>query len=255
MLAMADKNGIVEAAVPGLAHVARITIEECKEALAKFQEPDKYSRSKEYDGRRIKKVDGGWKLLNYEKYRGVMNEEKAREQNAERQRRWREKQKSTTDNAIVTERNVTITRNAQAEAEEDTEAKKETRARVRDRKDENVMQSFGQSSMVIEAKELICSLWKDYDLYHAEQTVIASLSYMKNCDWKKVIKHAREEWSIDQPAIVNGRNSLHTYLVRWFRNESGKQDNTKGHDSRKGQAVPEYKSLMDIDKEEGINNG
>jgi hypothetical protein len=123
MLALADKNGVVEASIPGLADAARISIEECEDALERFQQPDKYSRSVEHEGRRIKPIDGGWKLLNYEKYRGKLREEKLKEQNAERQRRYRQRGVTVThSNAPVTQSDVTITRNAQSEAESEAES-------------------------------------------------------------------------------------------------------------------------------------
>ena len=72
LLAMADRHGEVSAAIPGLAHMAGVTLAECEIALARFQAPDPYSRTQEHDGRRIVKVDGGWALLNYGKYREKM---------------------------------------------------------------------------------------------------------------------------------------------------------------------------------------
>jgi hypothetical protein len=71
MLAMADKIGTVNAALPGLAGRARMTIEECGEALGELMAPDPYSRTKEYDGRRIEEIEGGWRILNYMKYRDL----------------------------------------------------------------------------------------------------------------------------------------------------------------------------------------
>ena len=53
MLALAEADGYVGAAVPGLADAARVSIPECLEALASFLAPDEYSRSKEHEGRRI----------------------------------------------------------------------------------------------------------------------------------------------------------------------------------------------------------
>lgn len=69
MLALSDAHGMVEAAVPGLANAARVSVEKCQTALDRFQQPDPYSRSTAHEGRRIEKVEGGWKLLNYEDYR------------------------------------------------------------------------------------------------------------------------------------------------------------------------------------------
>ncbi len=69
MLAMADMSGVVEASIPGLADLARLTIPETEASLLALSSPDPYSRTKEHEGRRIKAVDGGWVILNHAKYR------------------------------------------------------------------------------------------------------------------------------------------------------------------------------------------
>ncbi|MEC9361907.1 MAG: hypothetical protein VYC42_01665 [Pseudomonadota bacterium] len=89
MLAMADRHGHVHASVPGLAHRARITLEECEAALKTFSTPDRYSRTPDHEGRRIEPIDGGWRLLNYLKYRDTRDADSKREADAARQRRHR----------------------------------------------------------------------------------------------------------------------------------------------------------------------
>ena len=75
MLAMADARGRVWASVPGLANRARVPIEDTETALAVFMSPDKYSRTDVAEGRRIEKIDGGWVLINYLKYRAIQDAE------------------------------------------------------------------------------------------------------------------------------------------------------------------------------------
>lgn len=89
MLAMADKHGRVWAAVPGLAARARVPIEAAERALATFLAPDSHSRTKDFEGRRIEAIDGGWRLLNYQKYRDIRDDEDRRTKDAERQRKRR----------------------------------------------------------------------------------------------------------------------------------------------------------------------
>jgi len=70
MLALSNKDGIISSSVPGLADMARVSIEDCEKALLEFEQPDAYSRTSEYEGRRIDAIDGvGWRLLNHAKYR------------------------------------------------------------------------------------------------------------------------------------------------------------------------------------------
>jgi hypothetical protein len=68
MLAEKNVHGVVEASVPGLANIARIPIDDCRKSLEILKSPDPDSRTKEFDGRRIEDVDGGWIILNHEKY-------------------------------------------------------------------------------------------------------------------------------------------------------------------------------------------
>jgi hypothetical protein len=76
MLASCDSEGVVEGSIPGFARVACVTRGELEAALQVFLSPDPDSRTKEHGGRRIEAFDGGWKILNYVKYR---QQEQARE--------------------------------------------------------------------------------------------------------------------------------------------------------------------------------
>ena len=79
MLAMADSRGRVWGSVPGLANRARIPVEDMRVAIQTFLDPDPDSRSGEKDGRRIEVIDGGWRLINHEKYRAIRDEEAIKE--------------------------------------------------------------------------------------------------------------------------------------------------------------------------------
>ena len=121
MLAKASRNGIVSASIPGLADAARVTLEECEAALEKFKSPDPYSRTKDFEGRRIMDTDGGWILLNYLKYRKIQDEDAIREATAERVKRFREKHNVT---------RVTHETPSNAIADAEAEALKEKECRV-----------------------------------------------------------------------------------------------------------------------------
>jgi len=133
MLALADKNGEVQASVPGLAHLAGATIESTRIAICKFMAPDPDSRTKDDEGRRIEEIDGGWLLLNHAKYRALASKDETITANAIRQQRFRNKRKRnvthvTHNNAIVTPSNAPVTDDryiAEAEAEAEAKIKKE----------------------------------------------------------------------------------------------------------------------------------
>ena len=111
MLAMADRKGRVWASIPGLANRARVSIKEAESAIKKFLSPDKYSRTKDFEGRRIEEIDGGWKLLNHEKYRAIRDEEIIKES-----------KRNYINNRRAAERNVENVDRSRHNAEADTEA-------------------------------------------------------------------------------------------------------------------------------------
>lgn len=92
MLAMADRDGIVWASVPGLANRAGVSRAECDEALEMFLSPDPDSRTPDEEGRRIRKIDGGWELINHSKHRDRMNAEDRKERDAARKAKKREEE-------------------------------------------------------------------------------------------------------------------------------------------------------------------
>jgi hypothetical protein len=100
MLALADQDGYIGASVPGLADRARVPLEACVAALETFKSPDEWSRTKDHDGRRIIDAEGGWVLLNHDKYRAIRDDEKRREQVREAVRRHRAK-KAEAANPVI----------------------------------------------------------------------------------------------------------------------------------------------------------
>jgi hypothetical protein len=102
MLALADRDGVVDSSVPGLADAAGVERAQCEHALALFLAPDPDSRTPDHEGRRIEKVDGGWRLLNHAKYAEKMSLEDRRAKDAERQRRKRERDASRAASRDVT---------------------------------------------------------------------------------------------------------------------------------------------------------
>ena len=89
MLAVKDREHLVRLSVPGLARIANVTLEECVAALKALSSPDPDSRTKEEDGRRIREVDGGWFVVNGEKYRQMFSLEERREYLRRKQAEYR----------------------------------------------------------------------------------------------------------------------------------------------------------------------
>lgn len=101
MLAMARKDGCVYGSVPGLAHQAKVSIDAVRTALACFLAPDPDSRTKDFEGRRIEEIDGGWRLLNHEKFRKIRSAEERREYMREFMRKKRADAKVLADSLAM----------------------------------------------------------------------------------------------------------------------------------------------------------
>lgn len=91
MLLMADEDGFVKGVESAVARRARVSKQECREALLVLAAPDVESQDQDYGGRRIEKVEGGWMVLNYKKYREMRTRDQVKK--AQRQARWRQKKR------------------------------------------------------------------------------------------------------------------------------------------------------------------
>jgi len=118
MLALSDKDGIVNASTSGLAVMARLPVESCKKALVKLSNPDLDSRTPYKEGRRIEKIEGGWRIINYVKYRNLRRKDERREYLRLNQEQHRLKEKSNKKENIT---------NTYTEAEADTSTPVNTR--------------------------------------------------------------------------------------------------------------------------------
>ena len=94
MLTLTSKTGTVEGSVPGLADIARITLDECVSALAELSAPDEWSRTTAHEGRRIEAIPGGWAILNFQDYRNRTGVEDVREYNRIKQSEYRKRKAS-----------------------------------------------------------------------------------------------------------------------------------------------------------------
>lgn len=69
MLATCDADGLVQGSIPGFASLARVTVEQMEHSVERLSSPDRYSRTPDHEGRRVEAFEGGWRILNYGKYR------------------------------------------------------------------------------------------------------------------------------------------------------------------------------------------
>ncbi len=69
LLAACKADGVAPVAPTFLASVCRLTDAQVRGALVELAGPDPDSRGTEADGRRIERVNGGWRVINYAQYR------------------------------------------------------------------------------------------------------------------------------------------------------------------------------------------
>jgi hypothetical protein len=103
LIAAMDQNGYAQfACVENLAGRARVSVDETRAAVEAFEAPDPYAPTQEFEGRRIERIDGGWFILNAEKYRNIVTRAVANEQAKLRMRKHREKHAVTQQLRSVT---------------------------------------------------------------------------------------------------------------------------------------------------------
>jgi hypothetical protein len=82
-IVLADSQGIVDYTPPALSRRTGIPLDILEHGIEKLQEPDPYSRSSDFDGRRITLLDEnrpwGWEIVNYAHYRDLASREDKRE--------------------------------------------------------------------------------------------------------------------------------------------------------------------------------
>ena len=113
MLALKNRHGDVSGSVPGLAALANVSIPDCESALQKLISPDPYSRTKEFDGRRIEPIDGGWRILNARKYRDAMSEDERRAYKA----KWIRDKRASVDKPVDSSMSTSTHADADADAD------------------------------------------------------------------------------------------------------------------------------------------
>lgn len=120
--------GFVPAAGVGIIKRAGgLSTEDGYDALERLGSPEQESRSQDHDGRRLIRVNGGYLILNYDKYR------ERDYTSAERSRRFRERKKGndpSSQHGVAALRNGVASRDitqAEAEVEVDSEAEEESK--------------------------------------------------------------------------------------------------------------------------------
>jgi hypothetical protein len=97
LIVICDSDGVVDMTPTAIAGKTGIPLEIIEKGIKILEKPDPYSRTPDYEGRRIALLEDhrnwGWFLVNHKKYRDMIDAETRREQTRLRVTRHREKQK------------------------------------------------------------------------------------------------------------------------------------------------------------------
>ena len=106
MLATKDQDGYVRGDARTIARMANVSTEAAEDAIRRFQEPDHNSHTPTEEGRRIRKADGGFVVINSDIYREVGMNEVQRELWREKKRQQRAKKTIVQDMSKTVPKNV-----------------------------------------------------------------------------------------------------------------------------------------------------
>jgi hypothetical protein len=210
MLAMADRHGRVWSSLPGLAKRAGISLDEAKAAVDRFLAPDAYSRTPDFEGRRIEQIDGGWRLLNHAKYRALRDEDERREY----QRHWDREHRGKSKNPTRSDR--ARPRPTQAEAEADSEAEA-VRSKTLAPSASNPTPAKSQDEAVEHIP--LC----DGTEYPVPKSMLAELDRLYPAvDPVQTLREIRG-WNLANKTRRKTRRGIERHIFDWFQREQDKQ--------------------------------
>lgn len=219
MLALRDRWHIVNASLPGLADAARIPLDKCIKALEILSRPDPYSRTTEYEGRRIEACEGGWVILNGEKYRNKMSIDDRREylRIKKREQRARDKEKANVNSC-----QQSSIQSTQTEAETEKETYKDQK-NIDFSPSEKPPDDPPPENQQSKPKNNFVPYTQIVNLYHE---ILSALPRVAKLTTKRKTQ-IRQRWNEDMPKLENWRN----YFIHVSNSDflMGRKDPTPGH--------------------------
>lgn len=170
-LALADADGFVSGAIPGIAALARMSVEDAERSIIKLLSPDKYSRSQAEQGRRLKSAEGGWLIINYPMYRSRERLEERKEYLRNYQREYMRKVRKVSN---------TSSTNVQPSASVSVSGKKEG-----DCKGEDDFAVFWEAYPKHKAKPVAFKAWCKAKLPELSIILAAIEKQKQTPDWRK----------------------------------------------------------------------
>lgn len=124
MIVLSDADGIVDITPAAIAAVTSIPLEIITKGLAVLEAPDEHTRTPGFEGRRLELIDAhrpwGWRIVNHQKYKMLVDADTVREQNRERQRRHRASKSGNAVSRSVTDSNASNAPSRHTDTDTDT---------------------------------------------------------------------------------------------------------------------------------------
>lgn len=92
LLILCDTEGYVGASIPGIATAAGVSLDQAQEAIARFQSPDPFSRTRTNDGRRLEVAERGFRVLNFMEHLDRLSSERVKARDRMKRHRERKRQ-------------------------------------------------------------------------------------------------------------------------------------------------------------------
>jgi hypothetical protein len=238
MLAMSDMHGRVWASIPGLANIARVDIEACETALEELMQPDRYSRTKDHEGRRIEPIDGGWRLLNHGKYREVRDDESIKEskrryinerRKLEREATLAQGVDTNVDSGVLHTSTVELCRhNTEADTDTDTDTRKTKTTRL---------PALSKSDLVVSGlSDELADAWIEHR--KSRRAKLTKIS------WSALVREAgKARWSLDDAVRKAIERNWTTFEAAWVQH-NGNSGNVAGEPAWRTEQKERAKAFM-----------
>lgn len=198
LIVLSDSDGTIDMTHESISRRTNIPIDIIRHGIDVLEKPDAKSRTKDFDGRRIIRLDEhrdwGWFVVNKGLYCKKTDREKYKEQNRLRQKRHREK--SNVSNVTVTQNN------AIEDTDVDTDVDTDNKTTLSGKPDQT--QLIKNKEFLETAKEVVLFLnektGRNYEPKGVNlDMIVARLkegATLKNC--RQIIAKKSREWSIDE---------------------------------------------------------
>lgn len=221
LLSQADANGVVRTAAPALALVCMKSVDRIREIMLLLESPDPDSRSEIEEGRRLRKIPGGWQLINYRAYRERVSADEKRENDrlriAEKRaaERAQDPQEAGRSNLSQPVANVA---QAEAEAERASGGKPPSACTVGSRKRADDEQLESPTVVSIPLND-----GSDFPITEAQVREFTDL--YPAVDVVQALRSMRG-WCLGNPKNRKTRNGALRFVTRWLQRE---QDEPRGN--------------------------